>query len=114
MSIFRKNTLIGTAVNPSDFYTKTDIDDKLTDLTRDSFRDGVVVDTVSASAGSSKIPSNIAVVRGLAEKQNTITAQDSTATPTDTDKLSYLNNVTNNRWTFAKVWDWGISASQVI
>ena len=49
------------------------------------------------------------IEEALDTKQNILTAQDLTPTPTDTDKVSYINNTTNTRWTFAKVWDWVIS-----
>lgn len=45
----------------------------------------------------------------LDSKQDTLTAQDSTSAPTDTDKVSCIDNTTNKRWTFAKVWYWIVS-----
>lgn len=100
-------TFIGTSsVDLSGFYTKTETDEKLVDLTTSNFRSGVIITSIGTSSGNSTIPTGGAVRVALNQKQNTIVASDQLTTPTDTDKLSYVNNVTNNRWTFAKIWDW--------
>lgn len=103
-------TFIGTSsVDLSDFYTKTEIDTKLTDLTTGNFRSGVIITSIGTSSGNSTIPTGGAVRVALNQKQDKIIASDQLTAPTDTDKLSYVNNVTNNRWTFAKIWDWIVS-----
>lgn len=103
-------TFIGTSsVDLSGFYTKTETNEKLTDLTTSNFRNGVIITSIGTSSGSSTIPTGGAVRVALNQKQDTIVASDQLTTPSDTDKLSYVNNVTNNRWTFAKIWDWIVS-----
>ena len=100
-------TFIGTSsVDLSGFYTKTETDEKLADLTTSNFRSGVIITSIGTSSGNSTIPTGGAVRVALAQKQDTIIVSDQSTTPADTDKLSYVNNVTNNRWTFAKIWDW--------
>lgn len=103
-------TFIGTSsVDLSNYYNKTEVDNKLIDLTTSNFRSGVIITTIGTSSGNSTIPTGGAVRVALAQKQNTIVASDQLTAPTDTDKLSYVNNVTNNRWTFAKIWEWIVS-----
>lgn len=103
-------TFIGTSsVDLSDYYTKTEIDTKLADLTTSNFRSGVVLATLGNSDNAKTLVSGQAARVALNNKQDKITASDQLTTPTDTDKLSYLSNVTNNRWTFAKIWDWIVS-----
>ena len=98
---------IGTSsADLTDYYTKTEVDEKLDDLTVNNFRDGVIVTTIGTGVGNSNIPTGGAVRVALSNKQDTIVASDQSTTPTDTDKLSYVNNTTNNRWTFEKIWDW--------
>lgn len=100
-------TYIGTSsVDLTDYYTKAEVDEKLDDLTVGNFRDGVIITSIGTSTGNSVIPTGGAVRVALNGKQDTIVASDQSTTPSDTDKLSYVNNVTNNRWTFAKIWDW--------
>jgi hypothetical protein len=100
-------TFIGkSSADLTEFYTKTEIDTKLADLTTSSFRDGVVLSTLGNSDNAKTLVSGQAARVALGNKQDKITASDQLTTPTDSDKLSYLNNVTNNRWTFSKIWDW--------
>lgn len=98
---------IGTSsADLTDYYTKTEVDEKLDDLTVNNFRDGVIVTAIGTGVGNLTIPTGGAVRVALSYKQDTIVASDQSTTPTDTDKLSYVNNTTNNRWTFEKIWDW--------
>jgi hypothetical protein len=105
MSIFRKNKVIGVGLSQIDDL-RQELDGEVKDLTVSNFRQGVIITSIGTSSGNSVIPTGGAVRVALNQKQNTIVASDQLTTPADTDKLSYINNVTNNRWTFAKIWDW--------
>lgn len=85
---------------------RQELDGEVKDLTVSNFRQGVIITSIGTSSGNNVIPTGGAVRVALSRKQDTIVASDQTTTPTDTDKLSYVSNVTNNRWTFAKIWDW--------
>lgn len=96
-------------IDLTDYYTKTETDNKLFDLTVNNFRNGVITTRITDTVTNSTIPTGSAVRSALATKQDTLINSDQYTAPTDTDKLSYVNNVTNNRWTFAKIWDWIVS-----
>ena len=100
-------TFIGkSSADLTEFYTKEEIDTKLTDLATSNFRDGVVLTTLGNSDNAKTLVSGQAARVALGNKQDKIIASDQLTTPTDSDKLSYINNVTNNRWTFANIWTW--------
>lgn len=103
-------------IDLTDYYTKNEVDNKVSlvynkvfDLTTTNFRNGVLLTRISDAASNSTIPTGSAVRSALAAKQDTLIASDIYTAPSDTDKLSYVSGVTNNRWTFAKIWDWIVS-----
>lgn len=108
MSIFRKNKVVGVGTSQIDDL-RQELDGEVKDLTVSNFREGVIITSIGTSSGNNVIPTGGAVRVALSRKQDTIVASDQTTTPTDTDKLSYVSNVTNNRWTFAKIWNWIVS-----
>ena len=91
------------------YYTKTETDNKLFDLTVNNFRRGVITTRITDTVTNSTIPTGSAVRSALATKQDTLINSDQYTAPTDTDKLSFVSGVTNNRWTFAKIWEWIVS-----
>lgn len=93
-------------IDLTDYYTKNEVDNKVFDLTVNNFRNGVITTRITDTVTNSTIPTGSAVRSALATKQDTLIASDQFTAPTDTDKLSCVSGVTNNRWTFAKIWEW--------
>ena len=96
-------------IDLTNYYTKTETDNKIFDLTVNNFRNGVITTRITDTVTNSTIPTGSAVRSALATKQDTLINSDQYTAPSDTDKLSYVSGVTNNRWTFAKIWDWIVS-----
>lgn len=96
-------------IDLTNYYTKNEVDNKVFDLTTANFRRGVITTRITDTVTNSTIPTGSAVRSALTTKQDTLIASDQFTAPSDTDKLSSVSGVTNNRWTFAKVWDWVVS-----
>lgn len=93
-------------IDLTDYYNKTEVDNKVFDLTVNNFRRGVITTRITDTVTNSTIPTGSAVRSALATKQDTLINSDQYTAPSDTDKLSFVSGVTNNRWTFAKIWEW--------